>query len=234
MIAAARFCGQRFSWKNGPDGTKRVEVEVAGDTNAIVPGQDFLGMRVKDIMTKRPATIPATSTMAAAANVMLLNKQSCVVVTDVKGQACGILTERDFTAREATNPFEPMQAPILFGRNVRRHGLERIYEEARTIPVRKAMRPIAQTLSEDDFLEKAVDQMVRHEVQNLPVLRAGKPVGILTRHDLLRLAVSVKPTGTLSYKALPRAVVATPRRRKATATRPARNSTRRARPLVAP
>lgn len=169
-------------------------------------------MRVKDIMTKRPATIAASSTMAAAADVMLRNQQSCVVVTDVKGQACGILTERDFTAREPNNPFEPMKAPILFGRNVRRHGLARIYEEARTIPVRKAMRPIAHTLSEDDFLERAVDQMVRHEVQNLPVLRAGKPVGILTRHDLLRLAVTVKPTGTLAYKALPRTVATHARR----------------------
>jgi len=144
-------------------------------------------MQVKDIMTGPVVTTGLDDTLDQVARTMLERRIGCVVVVDGGGKACGILTERDFTAQEAGNPFDQYRAPRLFGKNVRQHGLEAIYDEARTIPARKAMRSILYSLSESDPVERVMDNMVRHDVNHLPVLKGWKPVGMVSRHDLLRL-----------------------------------------------
>ncbi|MES2155843.1 MAG: CBS domain-containing protein [bacterium] len=153
-------------------------------------------MQIKDIMTGPVVTVDLDVNLDEAARIMLSHRIGCVVVVDANGKACGILTERDFTAQDAGNPFDPYRAPSLFGKNVRRHGLAAIYEEARAIPARKAMRSILYCLAEDDAVERAMDLMVRHEINHLPVLHGWKPVGMVSRHDLLRLVFQTPQTVT--------------------------------------
>jgi CBS domain-containing protein len=53
------------------------------------------------------------------------------------------------------------------------------------------MRGIPWTLRPDDPVERAVDIMDRHGLLHLVVLdETRQPVGLLSRHDLLRLAVA--------------------------------------------
>ncbi len=150
-------------------------------------------MRVNDIMSAPVVTVPQRAYLDEAARTMLANRIGCVVVVDDDGQATGVLTERDFTARDAGNPFDPHRAPSLFGKNVRQNGLAQIYEDARSMTVGKGIRPIVHSLSPDDQVERAMDLMVRHDVNPLPVLDAGRAVGIVSRHDLLRLIFSASP-----------------------------------------
>jgi len=46
------------------------------------------------------------------------------------------------------------------------------------------------TVSEDDTVTRAVELMLKHDVNRLPVVRDGRPVGIVARHDLLRMMMS--------------------------------------------
>jgi acetoin utilization protein AcuB len=52
-------------------------------------------IKVKDIMTKDPITIPLDSTIDEAAEVLLDNKLSGAPVMDDKGQVVGIITQTD-------------------------------------------------------------------------------------------------------------------------------------------
>lgn len=42
-------------------------------------------------------------------------------------------------------------------------------------------------LAEDEPIERAVELMLKHDINRIPVLRARVPVGIVSRHDLLKL-----------------------------------------------
>jgi len=52
-------------------------------------------------------------------------------------------------------------------------------------PVREAMTPHPITIDAHASLEEAVGLLLARKVNRLPVLRRGKLVGIVTRHDLL-------------------------------------------------
>ena len=43
------------------------------------------------------------------------------------------------------------------------------------------------TAEEDESVEEVVERMVANDIGHVPVVRDGKPVGIVTRHDVLRL-----------------------------------------------
>lgn len=43
------------------------------------------------------------------------------------------------------------------------------------------------TVTEEESVTALVEKMVQCELRHIPVVRQGKPVGIVTRHDLLNL-----------------------------------------------
>lgn len=144
-------------------------------------------MRVNEIMSKPVVSVPEDAPLETVAKTMLRRGIGCVVVKDSNGQAAGILTERDFIPRDAGNPFNLQQANTLFGRNVRENGMEALYADSRIITARKAMRPIATSLRPEDPVERAAHLMARHEIIHVPVIRDGKAIGMVSRHDLLQL-----------------------------------------------
>jgi len=70
-----------------------------------------------------------------------------------------------------------------------REGVERIYEEARSTPVKDIMSTKVISVTEDDTVEKVIDLMMRRDLNRIPVVRDGVPVGIMARFDLLRIMV---------------------------------------------
>ena len=65
--------------------------------------------------------------------------------------------------------------------------VEPIYESARRRAVREIMSRDVITVTEVDTLETVLEKMVQGGLHRLPVVRNRKPVGMVTRHDLLRL-----------------------------------------------
>ncbi|MFA5945003.1 MAG: CBS domain-containing protein [Candidatus Thermoplasmatota archaeon] len=146
-------------------------------------------MRVKEIMNEPAVTVEEKTRLDTVARAMLEWNINCVLVVDADFAAVGILTDRDFTAQEPTNPFVKHRAAKLFGGSVRERGLQTLYGEARSMTAGRVMRPIRASLHEEDAVERATDLMVRHGVNHLPVLRNGRAIGTVSRHDLLRMIV---------------------------------------------
>jgi CBS domain-containing protein len=45
------------------------------------------------------------------------------------------------------------------------------------------------TVTEDDPIEEVVRRLLDYDINRIPVVRDGKPVGIVSQHDLLNLMV---------------------------------------------
>lgn len=156
-------------------------------------------MQIKDILRKPAVTVPRDASMATFARAMLDNDVGCVIVVGPRGAAQGVLTVRDFVPHDPGNPFKPELAHRVFGKSILQHGLQTLYAEARAIDAGRMMRPLDLVLEEGDPVERAVDLMLRHDVTHIPVLQGHKPVGTVSRHDLLKIVVAAagaRPTVT--------------------------------------
>jgi CBS domain-containing protein len=115
---------------------------------------------VQDVMTPDPITLPETASLLDAARTMRQAGIGNVVV--LHGEAvCGIVTDRDIVVRG-----------IADGRDPRATMLGDVCSRNLT------------TLSPDDRLETAVRLIREHAIRRLPVVKRGRPVGILTMGDL--------------------------------------------------
>ena len=114
--------------------------------------------RVQDVMTTQVGTIPATATVAQARERLAAGRHGAYPVVDAAGRPVGILSRSDVLAREAPGD-DPVAA--IASRDV-----------------------IA--VSPDDTLFAALHRMLNEGVEHLPVVAAGRLVGICTRTDILR------------------------------------------------
>jgi CBS domain-containing protein len=144
-------------------------------------------MKASDIMTQPAITAREDATLEQIARTMMEHRIGGVPIVDSNGGLCGILTESDFTEKERFVPFSMFRAPQLFGEWFSPEGIDRVYRAARQIAAREVMtRPVI-TAAESASIHEIMTQMVRHEVHRIPILRDGRPVGIVTRHDLLKM-----------------------------------------------
>lgn len=144
-------------------------------------------MKIKEFMSQPATVVGEDASLEEVALTMLGQNIGCVPVVDAHGKIRGIITESDFAAKEKGIPFSTFRAPQLFGQWVDKGMVERIYETARKMTAKEIMSHHAVTVTEDQGAEEAIELLLKYDVNRLPVVRDGAPVGIVSRHDLLRL-----------------------------------------------
>lgn len=144
-------------------------------------------MKVSEVMRQPVISMREDDSLEDAARVMLENNVRGIPVVNEQGQISGFLSVSDYLAKNKRLPFTKYYAPQLFGKWVESEGIEKIYEAARTTPVKEIMSVPAISVTEDDSIEKLVGLMLEHNLNRIPVVRDGVPVGIVARFDLLRL-----------------------------------------------
>ena len=147
-----------------------------------------LPARAADLMTPDPVVVEPTATVRDIAQAMLGHDIRMVPVVDVGGQLVGVVSESDLLLRAgyptvrhhslaafiAPAPAEPASISTA-----RREGLTA--EEIMTTPV--------VTCDAGDPVAAVARRMVERDIRTLPVLENDRLVGVLSRHDLLRLFV---------------------------------------------
>lgn len=146
-------------------------------------------MKVSEIMTEPVFTVSQDRSLEEVAHKMLNNKVGGLPVVDDEGKIVGMVTESDFSAKEHAIPFSRTYAPQLFGEWMSKENVDKAYEAARSIQVKEIMSKPAITIREDDTVAEAVRRMLEQKVHRLPVVRDEIPVGIISRHDLLKMVV---------------------------------------------
>jgi len=154
---------------------------------------------VGDAMTKEVVAVLPGATLADAARELERADVSGGPVVE-EGQVVGVVTLRDLVSRApeqgalaaTTGPF---------------HRVERLLaaESARTgLRVRDVMSRAVRTVTVDTPISEAAAVMVRAGINRLPVVNAaGRPVGILTRDDVLAAVARLAEPETARRPLLP-------------------------------
>ena len=150
-------------------------------------------MFVRQIMLVPVITVDEDCSLEEAAKIMLDRNIGGLPVIDDQGNLCGIVTESDFVAKEKGIPFSIYRFPQMFGEWMPHEHVERIYESARRRVVREIMSRDVISVTEVDTIETVLEKMLKGGIHRLPIVRDRKPVGIVTRHELLRVMLSQFP-----------------------------------------
>lgn len=149
-------------------------------------------MQAKDIMSQPVITVTGETSLEETARALLANRIGGVPVVDAHGELRGMVTESDFAAKERGLPFSTFRSPQVLGEWLTAENLDRIYHEARSRKVEEIMSRDVVAAGEDDSVERVLELMLRHDFNRIPVVRDGRPVGIVARHDLLRMMLREK------------------------------------------
>ncbi len=154
-------------------------------------------MQVKDVMTPNVISIQSDESIVKAVRLMLQNRISGLPVLDKDGELVGIVTEGDFLRRGelGTQRRRPRWLEFIIGPG--RLAEEYVHTAGRK--VEEVMTPAPVTVGENDSLHAVVDLMERRRIKRLPVMRAGRLIGIVSRANLMHALASL----ARDYEAVP-------------------------------
>jgi len=146
-------------------------------------------------MTQPVVVVGAETSLAEVARIMMDRRIGCVPVVDEHGKLRGIVTETDFAAKERGIPFSLLILPQVFSESMPREAVERVRREAMTTVAKEIMITEVITAAEETPAEEVARQMLRYDVDHIPVVKDGVPVGLISRHDFLRMVVGKPEAG---------------------------------------
>lgn len=141
-------------------------------------------MKAGELMTRRIVTVRPGTTLVEAIGLMLERHVSGLPVVNEEGKLVGLLTEGDLLHRVETGTdtvrfgwlYSLFGQGWLAGRYVQTHG--RL--------VRDAMTEDVHTVGPEASAEEVVRIMETRRVRRVPVVEDGRPIGMVSRPDLLR------------------------------------------------
>lgn len=155
-------------------------------------------MQAKDIMTASVVSVSPDATVQQIAKLLLERRISAVPVIGEAGQLLGMVSEGDLMRRSENGTERhrswwlglldtPEQTAFDY---IQSHGTH-----ASDVMTRDVV-----SVGQEATLEEIADQLEKHRIKRMPVLRDGKMLGIVSRADLLHGLVARKtaPASTAS------------------------------------
>lgn len=141
-------------------------------------------MRVKDVMTKTVLSVLPRATVGEALDAMVRSRLSGLPVIEETGSLVGIVSEADFLRRWEIGTQKP--GPGWFESFFLPSKAAETYARTHGRRIDEIMTSDVVTIDENAGLEEAVALMEKRHIKRLPVMAAGKVVGIITRGDFVR------------------------------------------------
>jgi CBS domain-containing protein len=113
---------------------------------------------IRDVMTPDPVTLPATTSLEAAARCMRDREIGDVLVSD-DGSLCGVVTDRDMVVRALAEGQADARLGDICSRDL-------------------------VSLAPDADVDEAVRLMRERAIRRLPIVENGKAVGLVSIGDL--------------------------------------------------
>ncbi len=117
---------------------------------------------VEVLLNQAAQSLPDTVTAHQAAIKMSETAASCLLITDIQSQICGIVTDTDLRDRLLT-PGLPLDTPVT-----------------------QIMSDKVFSVAHNQQVFEAMLLMLRHNVHHLPVLKQDAAIGIITLPDIIR------------------------------------------------
>lgn len=141
-------------------------------------------LHVRDVMTSPVASVPLSARMEQALELMLERPVGSLPVLGTDGSVVGILTEGDLLARVELGTTGPKPGWVQYLTDP--SGLAETYAREHGRRVADVMSRMVVTVAPETGIDQAAALMTRLRIRSLPVIEAGRLVGIVTRTDLLR------------------------------------------------
>ena len=143
------------------------------------------GMKVAEVMTTPVVTVRPDTGFTEIVDRLLTENISGVPVVDPAGHLLGLVTEADIVSKEAYG-YRRRRSLGLVSEYLRGHDPQWV-RKASGLTAADLMTAAPATAGPDDDLAVAARRMLEGGHKRLPVVdSAGRVVGIVTRHDLLR------------------------------------------------
>lgn len=143
-------------------------------------------MLIRDYMTTNPITVRPETPVKEVADLLIANRINGVPVVDNEGKLLGIVTAEDLIHRGLDERLKPRDSiwkenfwVSFFGPKTTQA------DKAQGHVAAEIMTQDVYTVGPDMRLFMAARLMVDHGVTSLPVVEAGKLVGVISRIDLL-------------------------------------------------
>jgi CBS domain-containing protein len=149
-----------------------------------------MALKASDIMTRQVVTVGPEDIVKDIAAVLSGHDISAVPVCDEAGRMIGIVSEGDLM-----KPFGSANMLkrawwldlLAEGDDLAPDFLDYIKMDHRR--ARDLMTSPVVTASEDTLVSELADLMTDHRIKRLPIVRAGKLVGVVSRSDIVRTLV---------------------------------------------
>jgi CBS domain-containing protein len=122
-------------------------------------------MTVEEVMTRKVISVDKNRKLSDAVSLMEKKRISRIVVT-TDGELCGMLTEKDIADHIGSS----------------RHG----ESSPSSLHISTAMKSPVISVEKDISVKKATDIMLKEGISSLSVLDEGRPVGIVTKTDIVK------------------------------------------------
>ena len=132
-------------------------------------------MKVKELMTKSELTVKKNISIRKLVKLLIEHSITGVPVVDDDGKLIGIVSSKD-----VIRAIEHLiRVHVSIDEQQENRGK---YNWVDGIMTRKVI-----TVSEEDDVQKVFRTMVERKIHRVPVVKDGKPVGIISSHDACRL-----------------------------------------------
>lgn len=138
-------------------------------------------MRVGEIMQSQVLTLNPEDPLERAMYLICAHRIGGLPVVDATGRVVGILSEKDILHRMYPSFQELIEDPI---RSRDFEGMEERYLDICGVRVADVMTHRVFTVTPDTPVLKAASLMLRQRVRRLPVVAAGRLVGIVSLGDI--------------------------------------------------
>ncbi len=141
-------------------------------------------IKARDVMTTSLVTVHPTDTVGRAVDLLLRHRISGLPVVDDQMRLVGIVSEHDLLHLLFDTAHENEQVSLF-------------------------MNPNVETVRESDSVVSVAERFFDKMYRRLPVTRGNRLVGMISRHDLIRLIRDVRSTLQTKLHAIEKAAQAT-------------------------
>ena len=151
-------------------------------------------MRARELLTRPVVTVCTETSVAEIARAMVEHRVGCVLVVDGHGKLRGIITQTDFGGDQHGAPFSMELLLQMFSRSMPAGEIDKVRRQAQGTTAGTIMVTEVITAEEDTPVEEIARSMLRYDIDHIPVVRDGVPVGLVARHDFLRMVAAAPAT----------------------------------------
>lgn len=146
-------------------------------------------MNARQIMTREVITVTQDTSVETAARLLLEHRINAVPVLDDDRRFVGMVNLNDLFPKLKEMRFSGQRLARLFDSLVSISDLPAFYWNTRQSPVAMVMNRHVPCLKPEDNLEEIANQLLYGDYHSLPVIEQGRLVGLISRSDLIRLAL---------------------------------------------